>query len=100
MPVSKKLSTRRRSRRQRKVGGGIRDVYVVYESGGPKSPIIKGVFNTLEDATKKVELMIGELNKSLGEDSHFKMDVRDDGMMAWAEGEDQAFHFQKVPFEE
>ena len=101
MPKPKKRSTRRRSRRQRKVCGG-KDVVVVYEIGGSEGPKIKGVFNTLEDATKKVEVLIGELNKSLGEDSHFKLEVREeDGMMAWSESEPNSFYFQKnVPYEE
>jgi len=75
-------------------------VVVVYEIGRSEGPVILGVFNTLKDATKNVEKKIGELNKTLKEDSHYKMEVREeDGMMAWSESEPNAFYFQKnVPY--
>ena len=75
---------------------------VVYEIGGSEGPKIKGVFNTLEDATKNVEKEIGKLNEKLGEDSRYKMDVREkDGTMAWSESEAKSFYFQKnVPYKE
>ena len=91
----KSRSTRRR-RTQHRVGGVKNDVFVVYKSGGPESPDFVGVFDTLENAKKHVLALIGELNKHLEEDKHFKMDVRDDGMMAWSESEDIAFYCKSV----
>jgi len=91
----KSRSTRRR-RTQQRVGGVKNDVFVVYKSGGPESPDFVGVFDTLENAKKHVLALIGELNKHLEEDEHFKMDVRKDGMMAWSESEDITFYCKSV----
>jgi hypothetical protein len=101
MPVPKKRSTRRKRRCiQRKIGRA-KQVFVLYEIGGPESPKIQGVFNTLEETKKKVESTIGELNTSLEEDRHFKMDVRpEEGMLAWSESEPNAFYVKEVPFYE
>lgn len=89
--------SRKTRRRRRCVQPG--DVYVLYESGAPEGMKFVGVFRTLEAAKTKVEALIELLNNDLEEERQFKMDVRDDGMMAWSESEPNAFYCKVAKFQ-
>lgn len=97
MPAPKKRSTRRRSR-SGKHKGGAKNVFVLYETGGPESPVILGVFNTLKETENHVKEKIKGFNETLEEDNKFFMDVRSDGMLAWSESEPNAFYVKEAPF--
>jgi hypothetical protein len=104
MPNPKKRSTRRRSRRQRKVGGA-KNVFVLYESGEylDKSPILISVFETREAARKRVEELIEEMNidiKASAEGGEFIMEEGDDGMVAYSEFQKGGFYVKEVPYDE
>ena len=108
MPVPKKRSTRRRSRRQRKVGGS-NQVFVLYESGEHRfeGPGILGVFNTRKAALNRVEALIEDMNKDIKasaenpeEAGEFIMEDGVDGMVAYSELLKGGFYVKELPLED
>ena len=102
MPLPKKRSsTRRRSRSQRKVGGGEK-VFVLYESGEhlDESPKLISVFRNRDAAVDKVKDLIKPMNVKIQGDGEFEMEKKGGEMVAYSEYHKGGFYVKELPFEE